>query len=416
MMADKSVRVCDCSRKEGNPLEELTLEQLRRRTSMKWRAYPADVLPLWVAEMDVNLAPEVAEAIHRAVDAGDTGYPHGKGYAQAISEFATRRWQWDGLSVGRTRVVPDVMLGVVEMLRLVTDPGDTVIVNSPVYAPFYAFVSHDGRNVAEAPLGTDGRIDFNTLQDAFARARKSAGPSGKVGYLLCNPHNPTGAVHTAEELQTTAELARRYDIRVVSDEIHAPLIMPGARFTPYLSVPGAENGLALTSASKAWNLAGLKAALAIAGPESAAELRRMPEEVGHGASHLGLIAHTAAFSSAGDWLDALLRGLDENRTVLGQLVEEHLPGVRLLRPQGTYLAWLDCRELGFDEEHSAGIKVVSDLSGPARWFVNHARVALSSGHVFGTGGAGHVRLNFATSQAILTEAVSRMRSALNAGG
>lgn len=382
---------------------------------MKWRAYPADVLPLWVAEMDVNLAPEVAQAIHRAVDAGDTGYPHGKGYAQAISEFATRRWQWDGLSVGRTRVVPDVMLGAVEMLRLVTDRGDTVIVNSPVYAPFYAFVSHDGRNVAEAPLGTDGRIDFGTLEDAFARARKSAAPSGKVGYLLCNPHNPTGAVHTADELCAVAELARRYGVRVVSDEIHAPLIMPGAMFTPYLSVPGAENALALTSASKAWNLAGLKAALAIAGPESAADLRRMPEEVGHGASHLGLIAHTAAFSSAGDWLDALLRGLDENRTLLAHLVTEHLPGIRLLRPQGTYLAWLDCTELGFDDEHSAGIKVVSDLSGPARWFVNNARVALSSGHVFGTGGAGHVRLNFATSQAILTEAVMRMRDALNAG-
>ena len=416
MMGDESVRVCDCSRRKSNPLEELTLQQLRQRTSMKWRAYPADVLPLWVAEMDVNLAPEVAQAIHRAVDAGDTGYPHGKGYAQAVSEFATRRWQWDGLSVARTRVVPDVMLGAVELLRLVTDRGDTVIVNSPVYAPFYAFVSHDGRNVAEAPLGTDGRIDVDTLEDAFAQARKSAGPSGKVGYLLCNPHNPTGAVHTADELCAVAELARRYDIRVVSDEIHAPLIMPGNRFTPYLCVPGAENALALTSASKAWNLAGLKAALAIAGPESAADLRRMPEEVGHGASHLGLIAHTAAFSSAGDWLDALLRGLDENRTLLAHLVKEQLPGIRLLRPQGTYLAWLDCTELGFDDEHSAGIKVVSDLSGPARWFVNQARVALSSGHVFGTGGAGHVRLNFATSQAILTEAVMRMRDALNAGG
>lgn len=412
MMADKSVRVCDCSRKESNPLEQLTLEQLRHRTSMKWRAYPPDVLPLWVAEMDVNLAPAVAQAIHRAVDAGDTGYPHGKGYAQAISEFARRRWQWDGLSVGRTRVVPDVMLGVVEMLRLVTDRGDTVIVNSPVYAPFYAFVSHDGRTVAEAPLGSDGRIDLNTLEDAFARARKSAGPTGKVGYLLCNPHNPTGAVHTAEELHAIAELARQYDIRVVSDEIHAPLILPGARFTPYLSVPGAENALALTSASKAWNLAGLKAALAMAGPESAAELRRMPEEVGHGASHLGLIAHTAAFSKGGDWLDALLHGLDENRTLLEHLVQEHLPGVRLLRPQGTYLAWLDCRELGFADEHTEGIKVVSDLSGPARWFRDHARVALSSGHVFGTGGAGHVRLNFATSQAILTEAVLRMQKAL----
>ncbi|WP_155770114.1 MalY/PatB family protein [Mycobacterium asiaticum] len=395
-----------------NPLEELTLDQLRHRTSMKWRAHPADVLPLWVAEMDVNLAPSVAEAIHRAVDAGDTGYPHGKGYAKAISEFAAGRWQWDGLSVGRTRVVPDVMLGIVEMLRLVTDRGDTVIVNSPVYAPFYAFVSHDGRTLLEAPLNAGGRIDLDVLAEAFARSRKTAGAAGKVAYLLCNPHNPTGVVHTADELRTVADLARRFDVRVVSDEIHAPLVLSGARFTPYLSVPGAENALALTSASKAWNLAGIKAALAIAGPEAGAELRRMPEEVGHGASHLGLIAHTAAFSKGVDWLDALLGGLDANRALLTDLVAEHLPGVRLLEPQGTYLAWLDCRALGINDDHTEGLKVVADLSGPARWFRDHARVALSSGHVFGTGGAGHVRMNFATSQAILTEAVARMGRAL----
>lgn len=395
-----------------NPLEELTLDQLRHRTSMKWRAHAADVLPLWVAEMDVNLAPSVAEAIHWAVDAGDTGYPHGKGYAIAISEFAARRWQWDGLSVGRTRVVPDVMLGIVEMLRLVTERGDTVIVNSPVYAPFYAFVSHDGRTVLEAPLNAEGRIDLDVLAEAFARSRKTAGAVGKVAYLLCNPHNPTGVVHTADELRAVAELARRFDVRVVSDEIHAPLVLSGARFTPYLSVPGAENALALTSASKAWNLAGIKAALAVAGPEAGADLRRMPEEVGHGASHLGLIAHTAAFSDGGDWLDALLGGLDTNRALLTDLVTEHLPGVRLLQPQGTYLAWLDCRALGIDDDHTEGLKVVADLSGPARWFRDHARVALSSGHVFGTGGAGHVRLNFATSQAILTEAMYRMGRAL----
>ncbi|SOJ56023.1 Putative cystathionine beta-lyase [Mycobacterium simulans] len=392
-----------------NPLEELTLDQLRRRTSMKWRAQPADVLPLWVAEMDVKLAPTVAESIHQAVDNGDTGYPYGRAYAKAVSEFASQRWQWHDLDVGRTAIVPDVMLGIVEMLRLITDRGDAVIVNSPVYAPFYAFVSHDGRRVVESPLGANGRIDLDALEEAFALACKSG---GRVAYLLCNPHNPTGAVHTADELRGVAERARRFGVRVVSDEIHAPLVLSGSRFTPYLSVPGAENALALTSATKAWNLGGLKAALAMAGPEAAADLRRMPEEVGHGPSHLGIIAHTEAFKTGGEWLDALLDGLDANRALLGDLVAEHLPGVRLLRPQGTYLAWLDCRELGFTEEPTEGLAVVSDVSGPARWFLENARVALSSGHVFGTGGAGHVRMNFATSRAILTEAVWRMGSAL----
>jgi cysteine-S-conjugate beta-lyase len=393
-----------------NPLEELTLRQLQTRTSMKWRAHPDDVLPLWVAEMDCNLAPTVAEAIHAAIDNGDTGYPAGTAFAEAVSEFASRRWEWHDLEVSRTAIVPDVMLGVVESLRLVTDRGDTVIVNSPVYAPFYAFVSHDGRRVIEAPLDADGRIDLDALAIAFARAHASG---GKVAYLLCNPHNPTGSVHTVDELSAVAQLARRFGVRVVSDEIHAPVILSGSRFTPYLTVPGAEDAFALTSASKAWNLSGLKAALAIAGPEAAADLRRMPEEVSHGPSHLGLIAHAEAFRTGDDWLDRLLRGLDGNRTLLGDLVAEHLPGVSYLRPQGTYLAWLDCRRLGLGEEASdEGLAVVSDLSGPARWFLDHARVALSSGHVFGTGGAGHARLNFATSQAILTQAVSRMGQAL----
>ena len=393
----------------SNPLEELTLQQLRLRTSMKWRAYPADVLPLWVAEMDVKLAPTVADALRTAIDNGDTGYPSGTAFAEAVSEFASQRWQWHDLEVSRTAIVPDVMLGVVETLRLVTDRGDAVVVNPPVYAPFYAFVSHDGRRVIEAPLDADGRIDLDALEEAFAHARASG---GKVAYLLCNPHNPTGSVHTFDELRGVAERARRFGVRVVSDEIHAPVILAGARFIPYLSVPGAENAFALISASKAWNLSGMKAALAIAGPEAAADLRRMPEEVSHGPSHLGIIAHAEAFRTGGEWLDTLLLGLDENRTLLGDLVAEHLPGVKYLRPQGTYLAWLDCQQLGFDEEAADGLAVVADLSGPARWFLDHARVALSSGHVFGTGGAGHVRLNFATSQAILTEAISRMGRAL----
>jgi cystathionine beta-lyase len=399
-----------------NPLEELTLRQLRLRTSMKWRAHPADVLPLWVAEMDVQLAPTVADALRKAIDDGDTGYPSGHAFAEAVSEFASRRWNWHDLEVSRTKIVPDVMLGVVETLRLVTDRGDAVIVNPPVYAPFYAFVSHDGRRVIEAPLGADGRIDLDALEEAFARARASGGPNGRVAYLLCNPHNPTGSVHTFDELRGVVERARHFGVRVVSDEIHGPVILAGAQFIPYLTLPGAENAFALISASKAWNLSGLKAALAIAGPEATADLRAMPEEVGHGPSHLGIIAHAEAFRTGGDWLDALLLGLDENRRLLGDLITEFLPEVKYLRPQGTYLAWLDCHRLGFDEEVTDGLAVVADLSGPARWFLDHARVALSSGHVFGTGGAGHVRLNFATSQAILIEAVSRMGRALEAAG
>ncbi|SCG64777.1 cystathione beta-lyase [Micromonospora echinaurantiaca] len=396
-----------------NPLTVLTLAELRRRTSVKWRLHPPDVLPLWVAEMDVPLAPVVADTLRRAVDLGDTGYPHGTGYAEALGEFAAGRWGWHDFRVDRTAVVPDVMMGVVEVLRLVTDPGDAVVVCSPVYPPFYAFVGHADRRVIEAPLGPDLRLDLAALDEAFRRARKYG---RRPAFLLCNPHNPTGVVHRRDELEAVADLADRHGVRVVSDEIHAPLVLSGARFTPYLTVAGAENAFALTSASKAWNLAGLKAALAVAGPRAAADLDRMPEEVSHGPSHLGILAHTAAFRAGGQWLDLLLDGLDANRTLLETLLAKHLPSVGYRRPEGTYLAWLDCTGLGVDTERPAAGEpgVASDLAGPAQMFLDRARVALSSGHVFGTGGTGFVRLNFATSPAVLTEAVARMGRAVGA--
>ncbi|PBC70523.1 cystathione beta-lyase [Streptomyces sp. TLI_235] len=397
-----------------DPLVRLSLEQLRQRTSMKWRAHPEDVLPLWVAEMDVPLAPAVTEALRAAVDLGDTGYPHGTGYAESLAAFAAERWSWDGLRVEHTALVPDVMLGIVETLRLVTGPGDAVVVCPPVYPPFYAFVGHDGREIVEAPLGPDLRLDLAALDEAFRRARRGG---RRAAFLMSNPHNPTGTVHTRAELEAVAVLAREHGVRVVSDEIHAPLVLPGAVFTPFLAVPGAENGFILTSASKAWNLAGLKAALAVAGPEAADDLRRMPEEVGHGPSHLGVIAHTAAFRDGTRWLDDLLTGLAANRTLLGRLVAEHLPGVRYLPPEGTYLAWLDFTDLGLhDGEPQAGPGVVGELAGPAKMFLDDARVALSSGHVFGTGGAGCVRLNFATPPVVLREALRRMGDALRMAG
>jgi cystathionine beta-lyase len=393
-----------------DPLARLTLEQLRRRTSMKWRTHPEDVLPLWVAEMDVPLAAPVVEALHSALDLGDTGYPFGTAYAEALAAFAQERWGWDGLRVEHTAIVPDVMLGIVEVLRLITDPGDAVVVCSPVYPPFYAFVGHDAREVVEARLGPDLRIDPRALEDAFVEGRRGG---RRAAFLMSNPHNPTGVVHTRQELEAVAALARRHGVRVVSDEIHAPLVLPGSTFTPFLSVPGAENAFMLASASKAWNLAGLKAAVAVAGPEAADELRLLPEEVGHGPSHLGVIAHTAAFREGVDWLDELLLGLDANRRLLGELIAEHLPEVGCIRPEGTYLAWLDCRRLGLHDDHGTdGPGVVSDVAGPARMFLDKARVALSSGHVFGSGGEGHVRLNFATSPAILREALARMGRAV----
>ncbi|CAM5269785.1 cysteine-S-conjugate beta-lyase OS=Streptomyces alboniger OX=132473 GN=CP975_33765 PE=3 SV=1 [Streptomyces alboniger] len=347
---------------EPNPLRVLTLDRLRRRTSMKWRTYPEDVLPLWVAEMDVPLAEPVVRAVTDALALGDTGYPAGTAYAEALAAFADRRWGWDGLAVERTAIVPDVMLGVVEMIRLVTGPGDPVIVNPPVYPPFFQFVEHMDRRVTEAPLGADGRIDLGTLEETFQRA-VAGGRS--AAYLLCSPHNPTGTVHTADELTAVAALADRYGVRVVADEIHAPVLAADVGFVPYLSVPGGENGLSLMSASKGWNLAGLKAALAVAGPEAAADLARLPEEVGHGPSHVGVLAHTAALRDGTPWLDALLAGLDDNRRLLTDLLTARLPEIICRPGEATFLAWLDCRALGLGDRSRRDVPVLRRAGWPS---------------------------------------------------
>ncbi|MGI5211403.1 MalY/PatB family protein [Plantactinospora sp. CA-290183] len=382
----------------GNPLQTLSLADLRRRTSEKWRHYPADVLPVWVAEMDVPLAEPIARAVTDAIALSDTGYAIGTDYAEALAEFAARRWGWN-FEVGHTRLVPDVMLGIVEVLKLVTGHGDAVVVNPPVYPPFFDFVAGADRRVVEAPLTAEHRLDPEALERAFAEA---VAGNRRAAYLLCSPHNPTGTVHTAAELSMVAELADRYGVRVVADEIFAPLVHPGVTFLPYLSVPGGERGFAVLSASKAWNLAGMKAAMAVAGPAAAADLARMPKVAADGASHLGVIAHSAALRHAEPWLDELLAGLDGNRRLLADLLAEHLPQVRYRPPHGTYLAWLDCRAL--------------DLPGePAEVFLERGRVALVPGADFGTGGAGHARFNLGTSPELITEAVRRMAAAVTPG-
>lgn len=369
-----------------------------------------DVLPLWVAEMDVTLAPAVTEEIVRAAHTGDTGYPHGTAYAEAVASFAADRWDFPGLDPARMALVPDVMMGIVEALRLLTRPGDAVVVTSPVYAPFFAFVTRADRQIVETSLTAEGRLDADAIEEGLLRAR--AAGSERPVVLLSNPHNPTGTVHTRAELEAVAQVARRQGARIISDEIHAPLVYSDARFVPLLSVAGAENAFALTSGSKAFNLAGLKAALLMAGPEAAGDLARLPEEVSHGPSHVGILAHTAGFARGRDWLDALLQGLEENRALLGGLLEEHLPQVTWRPPQATYLAWLDASALQLSAPASGeALAVVSDVAGPARFFLDEARVALSSGHVFGRGGSDAVRLNFGTRPDLLSEAVRRMGAA-----
>ncbi len=374
-----------------NPLEQLSLAELRRRTSAKWTMYDADVLPLWVAEMDVVPAEPVREALARALRDGDTGYPGRNRYAEALAGFAADRYGWSGLDPARTSLVADVMTGAMEAVKLVTQPGDPVVVNPPVYPPFFGFLEAAGRSILEVPL-RDGRLDLEGLERAFEEQHPRA-------YFLCSPHNPTGTVHTPAELAEVARLADRHGVRVVVDEIHAPLVLDGAVFTPYLSLPGTGNAFSLMSASKAWNLAGLKAAVLVAGEDAGADVARLPWVVSHGPTHFGVIAHTAAFEQGREWLDSLLAGLVTSRARLRDLLAKHLPEVRLTWPEATYLAWLDCTALGLGDD-------------PSKVFLDRAGVAVNEGPTFGTGGAGHVRLNYATSRAVLSEAVERMGTVL----
>ena len=351
----------------------------RHRTSVKWTTYPPDVLPAWVAEMDSRPCPAVVDAVGAALARGDVGYTNIRPYAEAMSSFAADRWDWV-VEPGRFLSVPDVMIGVLEALRAATGPGDAVVVSTPVYDSFFGFIEGYGRRVVTAPLTGEGRLDENALDRAFA---DSTSGGRRAAYLLCNPQNPTGTVHTRAELTTLAALAATHGVQVVSDEIHAPLVLDDEPFTPYLSVPGGGRGIAVLSASKAWNLAGLKCALLLGGEEAGDVVKAIPEVATHGASHVGAIAHAAALRDGRDWLDRLRAELRTNRDRAADRLATELPGCRFRSGAATYFAWLDLRGAGFGDEPASRIR-------------DRSRVALSRGLGFGEAGRGFARLNLAT--------------------
>jgi cystathionine beta-lyase len=368
------------------------LERLRKRTSEKWVAYPPDVLPLFVAEMDYPLAPVIAETLTERIRLSDTGYvasplPVG----EAFAAFAARRWGWQ-LDADRVRTTTDVSVGIVETLRRATRPGDGVIINPPVYPPFSMMVPESGCTIVPVPLlddGSDYLLDLDGIERAFA--------AGARALLLCNPHNPVGYVPSRETLIAIADLAAKYEATVVSDEIHSMLTHSTVEFTPFLSVSDAarEHGVTITSASKAYNLAGIKCSMMIAASDrSIALLDGMSVEVGWRTSILGLHATVAALAHGDDWLDGTIRALEESTTLLGSLLRAQLPGVGFRAPDATYLAWLDFRSLDWGDDPS--IRALA------------AKVALNPGPDFGPEGTGFARLNFACSPEVLTEAIARL--------
>jgi cystathionine beta-lyase len=379
-------------------LDGLSEAVLRQRTGEKWHEYPPDVLALWVADMDYPVAEPIRRRLQRALDVGDTGYPlHPKPtrLPELFAERAAERYGWQ-VEPRRVELVTEVVQGMYVAITQFSEPGDGVIVQTPIYPPFLSAVRNLGRTLRENPLRETERgfeVDVESLRAQAAGARI---------LLLCNPHNPTGRVLRREELEAIARIAIEHDLVVVADEIHADLVYRGAKHVPFASLsPEAEaRTITLTAGSKAFNIAGLRCGLAIFGSDA---LRRrflgFERHLRGGLGGLGILALEAAWRHGGPWLAEVLAYLEANRDFVAEFVRAELPGARHFAPEGTYLAWLDCRALELPPS-------------PHRFFLERAKVGLSDGPTFGPPGRGFVRLNFATSRALLTRALEQMAKAL----
>jgi cystathionine beta-lyase len=372
----------------------------------KWDQTEPDVLALWVADMDFRAPAEVQAALMEAVQHGVFGYPYyGSCVQEAAAEWLLSRHGWE-VSPESVVLLPGVVTGFNLAANAVTVPGDGVLVQTPTYGPFLKVEKNYNlsQQVHQFDQDPDGRYVLDL--DAFEAAIR---PETRI-FMLCNPQNPTGRVFTKDELTAMAEVCLRHDILICSDEIHSDLVYTGHKHIPIASLDSeiAARTITLLAPSKTFNVAGLKASVAVIENE---ELRKDFEDARQGlvgfVNLMGAEAMQAAYLYGAPWLEAVLTYLEANRDLLVEFVRERLPGVKMAAPEGTYLAWLDCRELGI-----AGIK--EDTSFNA-FFEREARVALNDGGWFGPGGEGFVRLNFACPRSILVEALERMAQALKAG-
>lgn len=380
--------------------DDIGMQTLREIGAVKWSLFP-DKIGAFVAEMDFGTAPPITQALHAAVDVGNFGYlPRAlaERMSEAYAQWSRTRYGWE-VPVANVRPLADVIAGLTVAIEHFSAPGSPVIVPTPAYMPFLSVPPALGREVIQVPMVPAGGrpgYDLDALDAAYR--------AGANLLVLCNPHNPIGRVLTRAEMAAIAEVVARHGGRVFADEIHAPLVFPGHRHIPYASISPVTAGhtVTATSASKAWNLPGMKCAQLILSNEADLEkwtaIGMLAE---HGAANLGVVANTAAYTAGGQWLDDVLGYLDGNRALLAELLAERLPRVRYTPPEGTYLAWLDCRELDLGHQ-------------PAQFFLDEAGVATIDGTLCGEVGRGFVRYNFATPRPILRQAVEQMARAVAA--
>jgi cysteine-S-conjugate beta-lyase len=397
--------------------DALSIDELRQRGTSKWSLYGAGVLAAWVAEMDFPVAPVVRTALHEAVERSCTAYspsPADTGLPVACAAWLARSF---GVAVDprQIRILPDILRGMVLAIELFSRPDSPVAVMTPAYPPFFESVRAAGRQLVEVPMvaGQAGGGSFPRKGNSPVESLRDGRPAidldavdaalraGAGTVLLCNPHNPLGRVFTRDELAALAGIVEAHGARVVADEVHAPFVYPEAAHVSYSTVSeaAAHHSVTLLSASKGWNLPGLKCAQILLTNQADNELwDRLSYLRTYGASILGILANRAAYEQGGAWLRDVVAYLDGNRVLLAGLLAELLPQVRYAVPGGTYLGWLDCRALGLDD--------------PAAFFLQRAKVALSDGATFGSPGRGYVRFNFATSRTILTMTVQAMADSL----
>lgn len=374
------------------------LPRLRRLEGVKWRKHGPDVLACWVADMDLGVAPAITEELTRAVADMDLGY-HVAVYDELRSAFAERQRHRFGWSVepDRVELFDDVLQAIEASLWWGTEPGDGVVLHSPVYPPFWAAIRSTGRTVVDHPMRFDGRrwsLDPNAV-DRVRAARPTA-------MLVCNPHNPTGRSLDGAELDQLATLAAELDLLVISDEIHSDLLHPGARHTPFasLGLDAAARTVTVASASKAFNLAGLNCATAVLGHDRLRDrLAALPPHLLANVNALGARASLAAYRAGDHWLRQTLTLLTANRDRLVERLDAEVPGIVSGVPEATYLAWLDVGAFGLGAE-------------PAATLIERAGIALTEGVDFGTNGTGFVRLNFATNPTLLDEIIDRLVAGL----
>ncbi|MEU3526810.1 aminotransferase class I/II-fold pyridoxal phosphate-dependent enzyme [Streptomyces sp. NPDC038707] len=378
--------------------DDIAIEALVARRTLKWGRHGGEVLGAWVAEMDFPVAPVVRRAVHEAVERGETGYPLRDirtGLPEACADWLARSFGWT-VPAERVFLIPDVLTGVGLGIGAYSRPDSAVVVPTPAYPPFLEVVAAQGRRAVEVPLVPDGArpaLDIDAIGAALA--------AGAGTVLLCNPHNPLGRVFTRSELRALSRCVAAHGARVVADEIHAPLTYPGHAHVPYASVSpeAAGHTLTLVSAAKGWNIAGLKCAQAVLGSDrDVRRWRALPFHSRHGASTLGIAASIAAYRDGDPWRREAVRYLDGNRRFLARVLGDRLPQVRYAMPEATYLAWLDCSFTG--------------LADPAGFLLREARLRLSDGAFFGAAGRGFVRLNFATSREILARIATALVGAL----